>query len=212
MNEGIFYLKTKFLKWKIEIWEHKYLLLLSLVFLIIAGILDYYSGIYTNRVGSAVSPDIILDNIPPVNFQLIFTYGYLFVLAVLFFYPLFFKVKSLHKVISQFSLLIMIRSIFICFTHLKAPVDAIAVKFPWIISHASFNNDLFFSGHVAVPFLGFWLFNEEKIKYFFLFSSLIMAVVVLFMHVHYSIDVFSAFFIAYGSYKIGEWLFRKVNR
>jgi hypothetical protein len=63
----------------------------------------------------------------------------------------------------------------------------------------------------AVPFLGFLLFREDNIRYFFLFFSFFMGAVVLLMHVHYSIDVFSAFFITYGTHKVGEKFFNKVN-
>jgi len=39
----------------------------------------------------------------------------------------------------------------------------------------------------------------------------VMAATVLLMHVHYSIDVFSAFFITYGIYKIGQRLVAKFD-
>ena len=188
-----------------------YLLLLSVLFLIIAEVINYFSGVYTNRVGAAVSPDLILDYIPPIDLGFLFVYGFMFILAVLAIYPLFFKPKKLHEVISHVSFLLMVRAIFICFTHLKVPVGAIMKDFPGWLSAFSFQNDLFFSGHTAVPFLGFLLFHDSKIKYFFLVGSIIMGMTVLFMHVYYSIDVFSAFFIAYGCYKFGEWLFGKVE-
>jgi hypothetical protein len=37
-----------------------------------------------------------------------------------------------------------------------------------------------------------------------LVSSIILAITVLLMHVHYSIDVLSAYFITYGVYKLSE--------
>jgi len=46
----------------------------------------------------------------------------------------------------------------------------------------NFSNDLFFSGHTAVPFLGYLLFKEEKIRYVFLALSIMMGGVVLLMH------------------------------
>jgi hypothetical protein len=201
----------EFRSWKSEILHHKYLILISLFLLIIATLLDYISGNYVQRVTTAVAPALILDHIRPVDLTFVFVYFYGLVFFLLFFYPIIFRVKEIHVVISQFSLLVAIRGIFMCFTHLKAPVDAIAVNFPWIASHLSFQNDLFFSGHTAIPFLGFLLFKDEKIRYFFLASSIILGVTVLLMHIHYSIDVFSAFFITYGSYKIGEWAFTKIN-
>lgn len=201
----------KFGEWKTELWNHKYLILISMIILVIATFLDYFTGTYTNRIGSAIAPDLILDHIKPINLSIIFTYGYIGVVALLFLYPLFFRVKELHIVISQFSLLVMIRGIFMCFTHLKTPLDAVAIKFPWLASHLSFQNDLFFSGHTAISFLGFLLFKDDKIRYFFLISSIVLGATALLMHLHYSIDVFAAFFITYGSYKIGNWFIKKIN-
>ncbi len=198
--------------WKKELIEHKYALLLSLLFLIIAIVLDYNAGNYVSNVGGAVVPDLLLDHLPVIDLDGIFVYGLIIIMAVLFFYPLFFKMNELHKVISQFSLLLMVRSLFICLTHLTPPGDALSFQFPQIFSWLQFKNDLFFSGHTAVPFLGFLLFKKEKIRFFFLASAIIMALVVLFMHVHYTIDVLSAFFITYGTFKIGEWFFTKINK
>ena len=74
-----------------------------------------------------------------------------------------------------------------------------------------FNNDLFFSGHVAIAFLGFLLFQEKKLKIFFLIATIVMALTVLFMHVHYSIDVFAALFITYSTHEFGKRLFKKIK-
>jgi hypothetical protein len=38
-------------------------------------------------------------------------------------------------------------------------------------------------------------------------ASIVLAITVLLMHVHYSIDVASAYFITYGVYKVGDQLF-----
>ena len=91
------------------------------------------------------------------------------------------------------------------------PAGALVYTAPAWFTVLDFKNALFFSGHTAVPFLGFLLFRKEKIGIFFLIATIVMALTVLFMHVHYSIDVFAALFITWGSYGIGEWLFRKIN-
>jgi len=202
---------NKFKEWKKEVLEHKTLIILSLIFLTFSLILDYLSGKYTTRIGSVTSPDLILDYIAPLDLSYIFSYGYVFVFACLILYPLLFKVNKFHVAISQISLLTVVRSMFICFTHLKTPAEAIAYKLPAMVSHLGFQNDLFFSGHTAFPFLGFLLFKDSRIRYFFLASSIILGATVLIMHRHYSIDVFSAYFITYGTYKIGEWFFKKIN-
>ena len=198
--------------WKQEFKNHKNLILISIIFLIIANALNYLAGIYVEKKECAAVSDLILDNIPSVDLGFLFVYGFSFIIILIFIYPLFYKVKELHIAISQFSLLVMIRSFFVSLTHLKMPVGAIlATDAPKLYALLDFQNALFFSGHTAIPFLGFLLFRKEKIGKFFLIATVVMALTVLFMHVHYSIDVFAALFIAYGSYKIGNWLFRRFN-
>lgn len=199
-------------EWKFEIRNNKKAIIFSLIFLAIALILNNFAGEYVDEKAkvSAVS-DLILDHLPVINLSFIFIWGYTLVIAIGLFYVLFFNVKDLHKAISQFSLLVLIRSFFISLTHLSAPVNAIIIKMPHIYNVLVFHNDQFFSGHVAIAFLGFLLFRKEKIGIFFLIATFVMALTVLLMHVHYSIDVFAAVFITYGSFKIGEYMFKRIN-
>jgi hypothetical protein len=196
--------------WKNEILKHKKLILSSILFLLISLLFNLISGYYVNKVDATSVPDIILDNIPTLDLDFIFIYGIILVIGVLFFYPLFFRVNKTHIVISQFSLLILIRSFFVSLTHLSAPASAFVFSPPRFFTIFDFKDALFFSGHTAIPFLGYLLFKKERIGKFFLIASFIMALTVLFMHVHYSIDVFAAFFITYGSYKIGGYFFSKL--
>jgi len=198
-------------EWKKEISKHKKLIFLSLVFLSIAIALNSTAGNYADRKGTVAVSDLILDNIPTLDLDLFFVYGFASILIIFFVYPLFFRVRDLHIAISQFSLLVLIRSFFISLTHLNIPINALIYTAPAWFMALDFKNALFFSGHTAVPFLGFLLFRKEKIGVFFLILTGIMALTVLFMHIHYSIDVFAAFFITYGSFKIGGWLFKRMN-
>lgn len=197
--------------WKNEIIQHKTLIAISVIFLILALTLNYSAGNYADRKGTVKVPDLVLDSIPTLDLNFVFIYGFLLVLGAMLAYPLFFKVKELHVAISQFSLLVLIRSFFVTLTHLSMPVGALIFNAPKIFSIFNFQNALFFSGHTSIPFLGFLLFRKEKIGIFFLIMTFVMAATVLFMHVHYSIDVFAAIFITYGSYKLGNRLFRKIN-
>lgn len=211
LNEFVKRARLLFLQWKTEISNNKKLILLSIIFLIIALFLNNISGNYTTKKADVSVADIILDNVPIINFSFIYYYGALVIILVTFFYVLFFRVKKIHVAISQFSLLLIIRSFFICLTHLKVPEGAIFGHPPFFYHFLLSQNDLFFSGHTAFPFLLFLIFRKEKIGIFFLIATFVMAVSVLLMHVHYSIDVFAAFFIAYGSYKIGNILFRRID-
>ena len=71
-------------------------------------------------------------------------------------------------------------------------------------------NDLFFSGHTGLPFLLALIFWEnKKLRFLFLGFSVLFAVVVLLGHLHYSIDVFAAYFITYTIFHICKFLFKK---
>jgi hypothetical protein len=114
-------------------------------------------------------------------------------------------------VIVQFSILLVLRSLFLIFTHLETPPGSIPVSFPSIFGNLYFENDMFFSGHAAFPFLGFYVFRRSAIRYAFLVGAVVMGVVVLAMHIHYSIDVFAAFFMAYCSYRMGRRVLRRLD-
>ncbi len=192
--------------WQKNIKDNALKISLSLILLIFALYFNHISSNYTTRVGSSSTTDIILDNIGPYNLSFIFIWFSVIVVVLFFGYPLIFNPKKLHYSITMFSFFYIVRSIFISFTHLKAPVDAVVTNFPFFLKELNFSNDLFFSGHTGLPFLGFLIFEENKLlRYFMLFSSILLGITVLLMHVHYSIDVFSAFFITYGIYKIGNW-------
>jgi len=203
-------IKKWFGNWKQELSSHKYLILLSFGFLIIANIISFLASSYVDKISTAVVPDLILGNIPSLNLDFIFVYGIVAIVLVIFFYSVIFKANELHIIAFQFSLLILVRSFFMVLTHLGQPAGArIITGLPGLLQLLTFHNDLFFSGHTAIPFMAFLLFRREKIGIFFLAASIIMAIIVLLMHVHYSIDVFAAFFITYGIYKLGEWLCKR---
>jgi hypothetical protein len=196
--------------WKADISKHKWLIALSLVFFILVNIASFFASTHVDKIQAVSVPDMILDHIPTINMEFIFAYGILLVFLVIIIYSVIFHAKKLHQIIFQFSLLILARSFFIMLTHIAVPAGAhIIDDAPALAKLFYFNNDLFFSGHTAMPFMAFLLFRKDKIRFFFLAMSILLAVTVLLMHVHYSIDVFSAFFITYGTYHIGEWILRK---
>lgn len=205
--------KFKLRDWKDELLRHKKLIMISVLFVLIAFTLNFFAGMYVDKKVSTPVSDLILDHLPSIDLTPLFVYGYVIIFVIMFLYPLIFKVNELHEVITQFSLLLAIRSFFLILTHLQHPISAIDINdVPFWFSAISFKNDLFFSGHTAFAFLGFLLFRKHKlIRYFFLAMTFILGATVLLMHVHYSIDVFAAVFITYGSYKIGKRLLRVFN-
>ncbi|OGC86260.1 hypothetical protein A3D70_00265 [Candidatus Adlerbacteria bacterium RIFCSPHIGHO2_02_FULL_54_18] len=166
----------------------------------------------TNNASASVT-DIILSNIPVFEVDGIFVYGTLLVVLVsvvmLLMHP-----KRIPFALHAVTLFIFIRSAFTLMTHLGPPEVAYLSDFGATITNSFFGADQFFSGHTGMPFLGalaFWGVNN-KLKWFFLLSSIFFATVVLLGHIHYTIDVVSAFFITYGIYHITLWLFPRERK
>jgi hypothetical protein len=198
---------SRFEDWKLEILDHKYKILLAILFMALALAALVMSSNYVDELNSISVQDLILDLLPTVDLSPIFVWGLLIVVVVYLAYPLIFKPKKFHYALGMLSLFLLIRSAFVILTHLKAPAGAVHVTGPGFMQVLSYSNDLFFSGHTGIPFLGFLVFDEPKIKYFMLVASIILAIIVLLMHVHYSIDVASAYFITFGIYTLGKPLF-----
>ncbi len=150
--------------------------------------------------------DIILSNIPVVNVDDLFVYGTFLVggvsALIVFTHP-----KRIPFAGNTLALFFLIRSCFTSLTH-TGPFAPHVTDFGQTITSAFFGADFFFSGHTGMPFLAALVFWDEKpLRYFYLLASIAFAAIVLVGHLHYSIDVFSAFFITFSIYKLGLWLF-----
>ena len=162
----------------------------------------------TDRASARVG-DIVLSNIPIYEVDGMFVYGtlvfILFSAALLLWHP-----KRIPFALHALTLFVLIRAAFTLMTHLGAPEPYYTSDFGVTITNAFFGADQFFSGHTGMPFLGalvFW--HIPWIRNAFLLGSLYFALVVLLGHIHYTIDVMSAFFITYGIYHLALWLFPK---
>jgi len=161
----------------------------------------------TNRASNSVT-DIILSNIPVFNVDGLFVYGTFLVVLIsvgmLALHP-----QRIPFALHAVTLFILIRSAFTLMTHLGPPEIGYLSDFGATINNSFFGADQFFSAHTGMPFLGalaFWGI-DTRFKWFYLCSSVFFAAVVLLGHIHYTIDVMSAFFITYGIYHIALWLF-----
>ncbi|MEI6479810.1 MAG: phosphatase PAP2-related protein [bacterium] len=183
--------------------------LVGLLLLFVSLFVNYYANIYASISASNVATDIILDNLPVVDMSFIFIYGalaFLVVLASLLIY----EPKYIPFVLKSISLFLVVRSFFMILTHLAPPVAGTPGYGIDGLSIVSSGDDLFFSAHTGLPFmlsLVYW--NRGFWRWFFLASTFVGAISVLLGHLHYSIDVFAAFFIAFGIYRISLSIFKK---
>jgi len=186
---------------------------LSLLFL--SFVVNYLASLYAfERISNPVT-DIILSNIRSFDVDQIFLWGPLvfWVIAAIFILP---KPQKIPFCLKSIALFIIIRSAFITLTHIGPFPTQIALdsgSTDWIANFFhikpiyafifSSGGDLFFSAHTGLPYLmALVCWKERLLRIFCLASSIFFGVIVLMGHLHYSIDVASAFFITYTIYHI----------
>ena len=198
------------IKYKESFNDRKFVIsfIVSFIFLFISIFINFYAGTYATERASNPVTDIILSNTRVYDLDGWFIYGS-FAFAFFIAFICSYKPNKIPFTLKSMALFITIRSIFITLTHL-GPFPSQVMIHSDILSKLSFGGDLFFSGHTGLPFLLALIFWENKrIRYIFLSFSIMFAVVVLLAHLHYSIDVLSAFFITYTIYKISLFIFKK---
>lgn len=188
--------------------------LVGILLLLVSLILNYFANQYISAQVGQPARDIILDNIPIFQLDGIYLEGsYILIgfIALLGFH----QPKKLPFMLKTIALFTIIRSCFFTLTHLALPLSLTVYNESYapvgtLAQILSPGNDLFFSGHTGLPFLMALLFWENQLlRNTFLAASVIFGVTVLLARIHYSIDVFAAYFITYSIFHIGINLFKK---
>jgi hypothetical protein len=189
-------------------WRYYASLLEGIILFIVSVYVTHFASIYAEvNAGNSVN-DIILSNTRVYNFEFLFVY--VAIALILFVVALCLRFRNTAPfVLKTVSLFVIIRSMFVSLTHmgpfpLKLQLDSKLLDF------ITTGNDLFFSGHTGLPFLIALIFwDHVYIRTLFLVASLVLGIGVLLAHLHYSIDVFAAFFITYSIYHIALKLFKR---
>jgi len=175
--------------------------------LIASLVINYAAGTYASLHAGHAVRDIILDRVPTLPVDDIFVDGALvfwaFVAVILLAAP-----RTAAFVLKTLSLFIVIRAFFVILTHVGPPADEAVLDPNTLMDKLTFSGDLFFSGHTGFPFLLSLTFWENRtLRHVFLLSSVVFALAVLFGHIHYSIDVFAAFFITDSIFRVAQRMF-----
>ncbi len=204
-------MRPDFNKYKIYLHDKNFLISFfsSLLFLIIALIINFIAGTYAQESVSNPVTDIILSNTRVYDLDFIFIYG-TYVFWIFFIYISIAKPQRLPFTLKSIALFTIIRALFISMTHINQFPNHLLLDPNSFINYFTFGGDLFFSGHTGIPFLLALIYWESKhMRYMFITISIIFAITVLLSHLHYTIDVFSAFFITYTIYHIAIYFFKK---
>ncbi len=193
-----------------DLWRRREFLasiFVSIIFLALSLVLNHITSTYTDESTGPYVQDILLDNIPVVNVNFVVNE----VVWALIYFVLFLLVlrpSRIPLVAKNVALFIFIRSLFTVLTHLGSIPDHSFLSQRDYLSGLATGHDMFFSGHTGMPFLFALLFWKERwIRFVFLAFSVVFGVSMILGHLHYSIDVFAAFFITYGIAHLGKWLF-----
>lgn len=166
------------------------------IFLAVSIFLALAAKQYADQFVGASIPDLILDHIPQIDTSFFFYQGG-FIVAGVVLLVLIRLPRYTPFTLGSVALMYLVRSVMMVSTHLPS-------------AHPTSGNDLFFSGHTALPFLlGLIFWKYKTLRYFFFVASGIAGVSVLLSHVHYTIDVIAAPFITYAIYKLAQRVFKK---
>jgi hypothetical protein len=107
--------------------------------------------------------------------------------------------------LQTYGLLALVRIAAMAVVPLDPPPLMIALKDPFVEMFGggtTLTRDLFFSGHTSTLFMLSLAMPTNKSRIVYLLASFVVAACVILQHVHYTIDIFAAFFFAFGCYNM----------
>jgi len=156
--------------------------------------------------------DPILKTFNPIDLTWL-TFALIYLSLIIFVVTTFNKPDKLLIAFQAYGLMLIFRTIAMYLTPFEAPERILLLNDPFVQFFAKgdiLTKDLFFSGHTGTLFLVFLLAENKTLKTIFLILTILVGSAVLLQHVHYSVDVFVAPFVAFGAYKIIEKIHSKI--
>jgi hypothetical protein len=191
--------------------EHTRSLINALILLALATVFQFYASAYVNRVPSNSVADLFLSILPVVNLNFLIVEGALCAIA---FSILLIAAKPQYLLftLKAAAIFIATRAVFIAVTHIGIYPGGVSPDptgfFDRTYTGLGLEAGFFFSGHTGLPFLMGLIFWDEKLwRYVYMTMSVVFGIAVLFAHVHYTIDVLAAPYMAYGIYKMSQYFF-----
>ena len=190
-------------------------LITSILLFILALINNlYYLRIWQDRLGIQIN-DLVLNHLPPRDFSwAIFMIEYPTVILVALYvlpYP-----NRLVKGVQTFALIFLARTIAIYLLPLEPPKDMLFLQDPiaGILLHSQdtvVTKDLFFSGHISALAALYLISVNKYVKHWALLATIVVSVLILCQHVHYSMDVAFAPLASYLCYQFVLYIHRETK-
>ncbi len=151
-----------------------------------------------------VLPDPLLALFTPHDLTWV-TFGLIYIGLITAIIYLLRHPATLLVAMQAYALMVCFRIVAMTLVPLEPPSSMLPLNDPFVEIFGTgrlLTKDLFFSGHTSTLFLLFLVTPRGVLKMVFLICTVFVAYCVLAQHVHYSIDVFVAPFVAYASVRI----------
>lgn len=199
--------------WK-SVWDKTrfriYFLLIVMAFI---GVIILYGSFldYIEVRPGSILEDPFLNTFVPQEVTW-FTFGIIYISVIMVLIHLSRQPYQLLIAFQAYIFIALARMLSMYLTPLDPPPLLIPLEDPFVqsVSSGVLTRDLFFSGHTSTSFLLFLCSTGRTIKIFFLICTILVGILVLIQHVHYSIDVVAAPFYAYTCYKLSSFLTTKI--
>ena len=172
----------------------------------------HYLTLLESRHGATFDDRIILY-LQPIDFSIpLFVVLYSVVFIGLYF--LLDDPPYLIRAAHAYALMMVLRTISIYFTPLEAPHGMIMLIDPigqaLMRTHGEFiTKDLFFSGHTATVFIYYFALRHRWMKYYVALCCILVPIMLVWQHVHYTSDVLAAPVAAYFCVKVSDTFYNK---
>ena len=188
--------------WQNKSFRNKTFVALALVAIILLLLPTFFA--FIEKREGMVLQDFVLDAIPATDVS-IPTFIIIWSVVLLVFYRIYQNPSIFLVVAYGFILMCIARVLTISLLPLNPPPGLITLKDP--IANIAYGGkgifitkDLFYSGHTGNMFLFFLCLQAKWDKIIALAASFMVGILVLIQHIHYSIDVISAFIFTYFLY------------
>jgi hypothetical protein len=188
--------------WQLKRFRYKTIIALLLVAIILIMLPTFFA--FIEKRDGMVLQDYVLDAIPAMDVS-IPTFTIIWSVVLLVFYRIYQNPRLFLLVAYGFILMCVLRMLTISLLPLNPPPGLIVLKDP--IANIAYGGngifitkDLFYSGHTGNMFLFFLCLEAKWDKIIALTASFLIGFLVLIQHIHYSIDVISAFIFTYFLY------------
>lgn len=201
--------------WK-EVWSSSFkrnrMILGTLFGLIVVYILPYFFSYIEKRNGATLN-DWVLALIPPHNVSVLI-FAIIWGMVILILIRAIYNPSIYITYCWAFVLVCLARFASIILVPLDPPVGLIPLTDPLtgiFYGNALIIKDLFFSGHTATLTLVFLCLRKRNDKIIAFCAVIIVAILLLVQHIHYTIDILAAPFITYACYRLARYLLYKAR-